>query len=202
MSAGNMRDKWPVVAAAGIGIGITLWTMRPDSEKNEREMKTNITRSTARICKAINVYDKTSSKKRNEVLEKNEKIRSQITKAEVVGETLANYELLRKSVDNLAKTFEYVQRVKAEQDQTPKNEPVEDVPEISQLVDDSELKIATDSESEPEEEEEEVSTLGGQLESVASILGTGIQRMSGIASGLFFGSQRRLSTSARRQSTS
>jgi len=199
MSAGNMRDKWPVVAAAGIGIGITLWTMRPDSEKNEREMKTNITRSTARICKAINVYDKTSSKKRTEVLEKNDKIRSKITKAEVVGESLANYELLRKSVDNLSKTLEYVQRVKAQQNQTPKKEPVDDVPAI-QWVDEPELKIATESETEPEEEEE-LSTLG-QIESVASILGTGIQRMSGFAQGLFFGSQRRLSTSARRQSTS
>jgi len=200
MSAGNMRDKWPVVAAAGIGIGITLWTMRPDSEKNEREMKTNITRSTARICKAINVYDDKSSTKRTEVLEKNEKIRSKITKAEVVGESLANYELLRKSVDNLSKTFEYVQRVKAQQNQTPKKEPVDDAPAIIQWMDEPELKIATESETEPEEEEE-VSTLG-QLESVASLFGTGIQRMSGIAQGLFFGSQRRLSTSGRRQSTS
>jgi len=198
----NLRDKWPVLAAAGIGVGITLWTLKPDRDRDEKEIKTNITRSTARICKAINVYDKASSTKRNQVLEKNDTIRSQVTQAEVVGETLANYELLKQSVDNLTETIKFVQRVKAKQQLNPAKEPDEGITDIRNLVDDSELKIASDSETEPEEDEEEEQTTLGQLGSMATILGSGISRVSGIAQGLLFGSQRRLSTSASRQNTS
>jgi len=199
-TSANLLDKWPMIAAAGIGVGITLWTLKPESGKEEKEMKTNITRSIGRVCNAINVYDKASSTKRNQVLEKNEKIRSKIAKAEVVGETIANYEILKKSVDNLTETIKFVQRVKAQQENTPGREPIEDFPEIGQWREDPELKIALESETESEDVEEESNTLG-QLENVATIVGAGIQRMSGFAQGLFFGSQRRLSTTSR-QSTS
>jgi len=196
-----LRGKWPMIAAAGIGAGITLWSLSPDPEKNEREVKTNITRSTARISKAINFYDKASSQKRNKVLEKNEKTRSQVTKAEVVGETIANYEILKKSVDNLTETIKKVQELKAMQRQTSGKEPVEDISDLRQWGEEPELKIGeinvvSDSETDADEEKEEDGNTLGQLGNVATILGTGLQRMSGIAQGLFFGSQRRISVTA------
>jgi len=189
----RLRDNWPVIAAVGIGIGITLWTLNSWRGSNDKEIKSNIASSSARIRKKIKVYEKGGSE-RNQILDKNDEIRSLKFKAEAVGESNANLEILRKSVRNLEETMKFVQSIKAKQENAVGKEPVEDNPEDSSRWLEREAKIESDSETEPEDEEEFAAPLR-QLGSIVSQVGSGIQTVSGIAQGLFFGSQRRMSTS-------
>jgi len=189
----RLRDNWPVIAAVGIGIGITLWTLNSWRGSNDKEIKSNIASSSARIRKKIKLYEKGGSE-RNQILDKNDEIRSLKFKAEAVGESNANLEILRKSVRNLEETMKFVQSIKAKQENAVGKEPVEDNPEDSSRWLEREAKIESDSETEPEDEEEFAAPLR-QLGSIVSQVGSGIQTVSGIAQGLFFGSQRRMSTS-------
>lgn len=197
----NNRRWLGAIAAAGFGAGITYYMQSEQARINEAVRRT-VGKSAKRIQTAIGWFDEKSSTTRRKVLEDNEQLRVLNLVAQAEGESRADYDILRKSVANLTETIEFVQRLKDEQEQRKAKArqqnaelPKEQV--FRESESDREQRgydvSLTESEEEEEEdnnitahEEEKDDSVQNNLTSVASMVGNGLQAMSG----LFFGSRR------------
>lgn len=198
-----------MVAAAGLGAGLTYY-IQSDRDHMVEVVRRAVGKYSERIQKTICWFDEISSAKRRKVVEKNEELRVMNLVAQVSGESRADYDTLQECVSNLQETMKFVQKVKKEQErrkieiqrkklreeqenmyerklESSEEEPHDEVKTFAVGATDSEIEEEVEVEVESSSyEEEKDDAIQNNLTAVASIVGSGLQVMSGI----FFGSRR------------